>query len=144
MTAKHLIDTDLYIDLIRSGASLPIIAQLYEKETPGIYFSSIVAQELLAGARSAAGRRNVEALLVPFEKAGRIVTPGHQQWRDAGDVLAKILTLCPHLRSKLPSLVNDCLLALRALDIGATLYTRNREDFLLLRRIRSFSLVVVA
>ena len=26
MTAKHLIDTDLYIDLIQSGSSIPIIA----------------------------------------------------------------------------------------------------------------------
>ncbi len=144
MTAKHLIDTDLYIDLIQSGSSLPIIAQLYDKETPGIYFSSIVAQELLAGARSPSGRRNVEALLVPFERTGRIVTPGHQQWREAGDMLARILTLRPDLRNKLPGLVNDCLLALSALGIGATVYTRNRDDFVLLRQIRPFSLVVVS
>ena len=144
MTAKHLIDTDLYIDLIQSGSSLPIIAQLYDKETPGIYFSSIVAQELLAGARSPAGRRNVEALLVPFERTGRIVTPGHQQWKEAGDMLARILTLRPDLRNKLPGLVNDCLLALSALGIGATVYTRNRNDFVLLRQIRPFSLVVVS
>jgi predicted nucleic acid-binding protein len=52
--AKHLIDTDLYIDLIQSGTTLPLIRELYEKEAPGIYFSSIVAQELLAGARSPA------------------------------------------------------------------------------------------
>jgi predicted nucleic acid-binding protein len=54
--AKHLIDTDLYIDLIQSGTTLPFIRELYDKEAPGIYFSSIVAQELLAGARSPAGR----------------------------------------------------------------------------------------
>jgi hypothetical protein len=50
--AKHLIDTDLYIDLIQSGITLPLIREIYDKETPGIYFSSVVAQELLAGARS--------------------------------------------------------------------------------------------
>ena len=48
--AKHLIDTDLYIDLIQSGTTLPLIRELYDKDAPGIYFSSIVAQELLAGA----------------------------------------------------------------------------------------------
>ena len=58
--AKHLIDTDLYIDLIQSGTTLPLIRELYDKEAPGIYFSSIVAQELLAGARSPAGRKRVE------------------------------------------------------------------------------------
>jgi predicted nucleic acid-binding protein len=141
--AKHLIDTDLYIDLIQSGESLPIITELYAKETPGIYFSSIVAQELLAGARSPAGRRHVEALLIPFERAGRIVTPKHSQWKETGDVLAKALALRPDLRSKLPGLVNDCLLALSARAIGATVYTRNRDDFLLLRQIRPFSLVLV-
>ena len=48
--AKHLIDTDLYIDLIQSGGAPPVICELYEREAPGIYFSSVVAQELLAGA----------------------------------------------------------------------------------------------
>ena len=93
--AKHLIDTDLYIDLIQSGTTLPIIRELYEKETPGIYFSSIVVQELLAGARSPSGRRRVEVLFRPFERAGRIVTPNHKHWKDAGGVLAKVLQLRP-------------------------------------------------
>jgi hypothetical protein len=48
--AKHLIDTDLYIDLIQRGTTLPFIREIYYNEAPGIYFSSIVAQELLAGA----------------------------------------------------------------------------------------------
>ena len=59
---NHLIDTDLYIDLIQSGESFPIIHELYEKDTPGIYFSSMVIQELLAGARLPAAKRHVETL----------------------------------------------------------------------------------
>ena len=140
---KHLIDTDLYIDLIQTGKTLPIIRDLYDKEASGIYFSSVVAQELLAGARSPAGRKHVETLLAPFERVGRIVTPNHRQWREAGDLLAKVLEHRPDLKSKLAGLVNDCLLALSARAIGATLYTRNRDDFVLLRQIRSFSLVIV-
>lgn len=141
--AKHLIDTDLYVDLIQSGKTLPIIRELYEKDTPGVYFSSVVTQELLAGARSPAGKRHVEILVAPFERTGRIVTPTHRQWKEAGDVLARVLRRRPDLKSKLPSLVNDCLLALSARAIGATLYTRNRDDFMLLSQIRHFSLVVV-
>jgi len=141
--AKHLIDTDLYIDLIQSGKTLPIIRELYEKDAAGIYFSSVVAQELLAGARSSAGRRNVEILLSPFERVGRIVTPSHGQWREAGDILAKVLDTRPDLKNKLAGLINDCLLALSARAIGATLYSRNRDDFLLLQKIRHFPLVVV-
>ena len=142
--AKHLIDTDLYIDLIQSGRTLPIIRELYDKEAPGIYFSSIVAQELLAGAISPAGRRRVETLFRPFERVGRVVTPGHNQWKDAGAMLAKVLRVRSDLKTKLPGLVNDCFLALSARSIGATLYTRNRDDFMLLRSIRSFSLVVIS
>jgi len=142
--AKHLIDSDLYIDLIQSRSALPILRELYESDAPGIYFSSIVIQELLAGARGPRGRSQVETLYRPFEKTGRIVTPNHSQWKDAGDMLAKALMLRPDLRNKLASLVNDCLLALSARSIGATLYTRNRDDFVLLKRIRSFHLVVIS
>ena len=142
--AKHLIDTDLYIDLIQSGLTLPLIRELYSKDAPGIYFSSVVAQELLAGASSAAARRRVETLYRPFEKVGRVITPNHNQWKDAGGILAKVLHDRPNLKSKLPALVNDCLVALSARSLGATLYTRNRDNFLLLQSIRSFSLVVIS
>lgn len=142
--AKHLIDTDLYIDLIQGGTTFAVIRELYDKESPGIYFSSVVAQELLAGARSPAGRRRVETLFRPFEKVGRVITPNHIQWKDAGAMLAKALHVRSDLKAKLPGLVNDCLLALSARSLGATLYTRNREDFMLLRSIRSFSLVVIS
>ena len=141
--AKHLLDTDLYIDLIQSGISLPLIREIYDKDTPGIYFSSVVAQELLAGARSPAARRRVEILYRPFERVGRVVTPSHSQWKDAGGILAKVLDDRPDLKTKLPALVNDCLLALSARSLGASLYTRNRDDFILLQSVRSFSLVVI-
>src|SRR5438094_228552 len=56
---------------------------------------------------------------------------------------SKLLSTRPDLKTKLPALLNDCLLALSARSLGATLYTRNRDDFILLRTIRSFSLVVI-
>jgi len=58
-------------------------------------------------------------------------------------MLAKLMSTRPDLKAKLPALLNDCLLALSARSLGATLYTRNRDDFILLRTIRSFSLVVI-
>ncbi len=53
----------------------------------------------------------METLLGPFEKAGRIVTPSHKQWKEAGDALAKLLKLRPDLKRKLSALVTDYLLA---------------------------------
>ena len=128
--AKHLIDTDLYIDLIQSGTTLPLIRELYDKEAPGIYFSSIVAQELLTGARSSASRKRVERLFRPFERVGRVVTPDHKQWKDAGRILAEVLRMRSDLKAKLPALVNDCLLALSARSLGATLYNEEPRRFL--------------
>ncbi|MGE5820334.1 MAG: hypothetical protein ACM37Z_20075 [Deltaproteobacteria bacterium] len=58
--------------------------------------------------------------------------------------MAEVLHDRPDLKGKLPALVNDCLLALSARSLGATLYTRNRDDFTLLQSRRSFSLVVVS
>lgn len=141
--AKHLIDTDLYIDLIQSGTTLPFIREIYGKDAPGIYFSSVVAQELLAGARTLAARKRVEILFRPFERVGRVVTPTHSHWKDAGLIIAQVLRDRPDLRNKLQALVNDCLLALSARSLGATLYTRNRDDFSVLQRQRSFSLIVI-
>ena len=56
--AKHLIDTDLYIDLIQSGTTLSLIRELYDKDAPGIYFSSIVGRgRLIRWVMSAYRRR---------------------------------------------------------------------------------------
>ena len=72
-----------------------------------------------------------------------IIGAGDSQWKDAGGILAKVLDDRPNLKTKLPALVNDCLLALSARSLGASLYTRNRDDFILLQSVRSFSLVVI-
>src|SRR5213596_674036 len=101
-------------------------SELYDKEAPGIFFSSVVAQELLAGARTPAGRKRVEILLRPFEKAGRVLTPTHSHWKDAGTMLAKLLSTRPDLKAKLPALLNDCLLALCAVGWHDLIYQESR------------------
>jgi predicted nucleic acid-binding protein len=141
--AKHLIDTDIYIDFLQSGKFHAEIARIYAEHAPGIYFSSVVVEELSAGAISPAERKNVEILYLPFERAGRVVTPTHVNWKETGDVLARIFREQPSSRAKLPQIVADCLIALSARSIGATVYTRNRADFELVQRFRRFTLVVL-
>jgi predicted nucleic acid-binding protein len=97
--AKHPIDTDLYIDLIQTGSTLPLISELYDTDAPAIYFSSIVAQELLAGARSAAGKKRVEILFRPFEKLGRVVTPTPNHWKAAGEFWPRFYETGPILKA---------------------------------------------
>lgn len=136
---KYMIDSDLYIELLRTGQYHDIIAELYLRETPNIYFSSVVAQELLSGVINEAGRKNVEALLHPFEKAGRIVTPGHAAWKDAGYILSKLRKENPQLKSRLPRMINDALIAMSARSIGATVVTLNSSDFEAIKSVRDFS-----
>jgi len=141
--AKHLIDSDLYIDFLQNGRFHTEIARIYAEYTPGVYFSSVVIEELLVGATSFLERRNVEALYSPFERAGRVIAPTHENWKETGTLLARVFRDQPSARSKLPHLVADCLIALSARAIGATVYTRNRRDFTLIQRFRRFSLVAL-
>ncbi|MBM4297723.1 MAG: type II toxin-antitoxin system VapC family toxin [Deltaproteobacteria bacterium] len=89
----------------------------------------MVIQELLAGAPSAAGKARVELLYRPFEKVSRIVTPHHSHWKYAGLILAQLLRERPALKSKLPALANDCLLALTARSLGAILIHQKSRRF---------------
>lgn len=140
---KLLIDTNIYIDFLRRGAYCEIINNIYAYETPGIYFSSVVIQELLTGAIGKEGRKNVETLYHPFEEAGRIVTPTHNNWKDAGNLLSLLRIKRKDLKNKIPALINDTLIALSAKSIGATVYTSNVTDFQTIREFSTFSLVVV-
>lgn len=140
---KYIIDSDLYIELLRTGRYHDVIADIYTRETPHIYFSSVVAQELLSGVINETGRKNVEAILFPFEKAGRIITPGHAVWKEAGYMLSKLRTEKPHLKSKVSQLTNDVLIAMSARSMGATVITLNSSDFEAIKSIRNFSYTTV-
>ena len=116
--AKYLIDSDVYIDFLQSGRFHNDIARLYAEHTPGLSFSSVVIEELLAGALSPDERQHVRLLYTPFERAQRIVAPSSVNWIDTGNLLARIFRERPSYRSKLPHLVADCLIALSARAIG--------------------------
>lgn len=141
--AKYLIDSDLYVGLLRTGRYHDIIAEIYSRETPNIYFSSVVAQELLSGVINETGKRSVEAVMQPFEKTGRIVTPGHTAWKEAGYVLSQLRGKKPHIKSKLPRMINDALIAMSARSIGATVVTLNSDDFEAINSVRNFSYMTV-
>ena len=144
MTARLLFDTSVYISVLRDKSFAQTFRAQYVRAVPRTHFSSVVVQELLAGARTARHRRQAAALYESFEKAGRILTPTHQVWKDAGSVLATVADRTPQFRSKLTSgFLNDILVALSGRSIGAVVVTRNRDDFELIREFRSFQLQVL-
>jgi predicted nucleic acid-binding protein len=111
VSGRAIVDTDVYIEVLRA--------------------SDFVAAQ----------RRMAQALLEPFERVRRVLTPTHAMWRDAGDVLPALGHDRPSIRSAVSAgLVNDFLIALTARAIGGTVLTGNRRHFEMIRDVRQFGL----
>lgn len=139
---KVIFDTNIYIDAIRGGAA----AREYElllNSLPFSYLCSVVSAELYAGVLDSSGIRLVRHFVLRSEKVGRIVTPTHGSWNQAGRILGKIGGEKPEHKSKFPILFNDILIALCALQIGASVCTRDEKDFKLIRYYKRFDLEVI-
>ncbi len=141
--SKVIIDTDIYIDFLRSGLFDSFVRALYTFRRHDIFFSSVVIEELLQGVLDSKGKKYVEILFKPFEKVGRIVTPHHSDWKEAGNILSSIRKKYPHYGNKSKGLVNDALIAVSARRIGATLYSSNKKDFELLQKIKNFDFSLI-
>jgi predicted nucleic acid-binding protein len=139
---KVVFDTNIYIRAIHRGFPGTEYILLIDS-LPFTYLSSVVSAELYAGARDSFGMNLIQSFVSRSERVGRIVTPTHGTWSEAGRILAKIGKQEPGYKSKFPALFNDILIALSALQIGATVYTNNEEDFRLIRRHKRFSLETV-
>ncbi len=136
---KVIYDTNIYIGAIRGGASSREF-DLLRHSLPFTYLCSVVTAELYAGAIDSLALRLTAPFVLLSERVGRVVTPSHRSWGEAGRILGRIREEVPQIRSKLPALFNDALIALSAIQIGGSICTRNKEDFELLRRYRKFEL----
>jgi len=85
----------------------------------------------------------VDKFVRQTEKTGRIVSPTFWDWKETGRILAEIGRHEPAQRTRIHRLVNDVLLAMTAIQIGATLITWNRDDFALIRRYKRFFLEIL-
>ena len=139
-----LFDTSVYIPILRDENFAREFRLRYLRGLPLTYCSSVVIEELLAGVRTLRHRRQAAALYEPFERVRRIITPSHRIWKETGTVVATIADQAPRLRDKLSrGFLNDILIALSGRSIGATVVTRNEEDFRLIQQFRKFSLEVI-
>jgi len=141
--SRFVFDTTVYVAAVRGGVFSPPFRLLQER-LPRTHLASVVSAELRAGATSERARRAVHDLTRWASRVGRLVTPSAATWDRAGEVLGQIRRKDPSLRSKVPRLWNDLLIALVARQIGATAVTYNAEDFQLLRRFHPFRLEVLS
>lgn len=123
---KLLFDSSVWIDHLRSGTLDGVIPALRGRFT--LWLDSVVAAELVAGCRGKQERRVVERVLLPFERAGRIATPLHADFRRASAALSALRARGKTLASPGGALLDALIMAV-ARRIGAMVVTTNVRDF---------------
>ncbi len=126
---KYVVDTQLLIRASRSDREAERMGTSLSASV--VYLSSVVAQELLAGAHDHELHGLRKRLLDPFEKRGHVLTPTHRAWKDAGAILYKLRSTGWQIT---PSLTNDVLIAVSVTEIGATLVHDNERDYRAIQR----------
>ncbi|PYO33252.1 MAG: hypothetical protein DMD83_13000 [Candidatus Rokuibacteriota bacterium] len=135
-----LLDTNVYLDALKSATGATRFERQFLPLVFQTYLSSVVVEELYAGALDDGAVRLVERQVGALERVGRLVTPLFEDWKKAGKLVALITRREPGRKPKVQQMLNDILLALSARRMGADLYTLNRDDFKLIRRYQPFSL----
>jgi predicted nucleic acid-binding protein len=140
---KYLLDTNVYIEACRSEESRKQFGKTFFPLLPFTFLSATVAYELSVNAADPRTRELITDFVGRLDRVGRTVTPIFSDWLEASEIMTRIAKSEKSWRSKLPQLQNDILIALSARRIGATLLTYNRDDFLLIRRHKHFSLRIL-
>lgn len=119
---RFTLDTNVIIDAVRQPAEFARLKEFLEWALPATTLSSVVALELLAGARSPEAAKLIETeLLALFERRQRIMAPSAASWRRAGHSIGQ---RAGHPTT--PADQNDLLLAHSARESGWTLITKDR------------------
>ena len=136
---RTVIDTNIYIDWFNRGLHEAILFQAGAVK----YLSAIVMMELLAGAFSAQDRKVLHGVKAAFAKTDRLLLPTVAVYEEAGEVLRGLRISKSYTVTGASALANDVLIAMSARSIGATVFTQNERDFVVIQSIRPFKLVVV-
>ena len=126
-----VLDTNVYLDASADAALAGRVADLLEASGDQVGLSSVVLAELLVGVRPADRARLVRWVTDGIDDAG-LLTPAHADWVAAGDALQQ---LGGDAATKGRSFWNDLLIAASCARAGATLLTRNADDFRRIQRV---------
>jgi len=88
--------------------------------------SSVVMQELYAGARTRADKNNYDGINRAFLGRGYMITPGHEDWTLGGVILARYQQLHGEIEPR--DHIHGLLIALCAATAKAELVTENAAD----------------
>ena len=139
---KYALDSNCYIDAAREPVANAALAAFTAREAPRLYLSSVVAAELRAGARSARDRRQLEEVLAPFVRRGRVLTPSGAAWDALGLTLSQLRAEGALDLANMPrGFAFDVLIAFSCREAGVVLVTRNARDMERIRSVFRFEFV---
>ena len=131
-----LFDSSIYISALHTGEDAVLTLRRLAADAP-VWLSSVVLEELYAGASSRAGHV-VERLERDFDRAKRVLVPNLSDWTQTGKVLARVAAKYDYEQIGRGRLTNDALIAMSAGRLGITVITANARDFRKLAEFRSF------
>ena len=133
---RYAVDTNLFIRGYRAEPDRLALEAFLQAFAPFCYLPAIVAQELLAGVRTAAEERALDRhLLSRFERRGRLLAPSAAAWVESGRVLrALVQAEALELGRMSKALGNDVMLAVTCREHGVCLVTENTRDFARIRK----------
>ena len=133
---RYAIDSNLFIRAFRTDADRKALDDFLQAFAPFCVLPAIVAQELLAGVRTAAEARLLDSqLLARFARRNRVLAPSADSWLASGRVLrALVQAEGLELAKVSKAFGNDVLLALTCREHGLFLVTENTRDFVRIRR----------
>ena len=125
---KILFDTNVYISFIRNRSH----SRELQRYGTVKYLSAVVLMELWAGAKSKKAKKLIHQLQKPYVNAGRIVTPGVNNYIAMGQIFADLPTRYDKLM-KNAGFLNDLQIAFAALSIGAMLFTEDKSHYQIIK-----------
>ena len=138
MSGKTLLDTNVFIDYLRTGAHEDWVAGRVEGTVR--FLSAIVMMELRMGADTPLRRRAVDRIRRAFPDP-RFIAPGPELYDRAAVLFRRIHGDAAGMSDRLGA-VNDILIALSAWQIGARIVTSNLKDFRRIAKLVSGVVVV--
>ena len=139
---RYVLDTNIFIKATRDPEYQVQLERFHAAFAPFELLSAVVAQELRAGAHGKSAARIDRALLQPFERRGRVITPSYDAWKGTGEVLSALIGSKKRRWTDVSRrFVNDVLLALSCREAGAMLVTENLRDFAMIAAVRPFDFV---
>ncbi len=127
-----IVDTNVYLDVDRDAELAARVASFLAGQADVVGLSSVVVAELLIGVGTVTERRRLLAATVDVVPPEHVLTPTGADWVLAGDALNR---LGGDAATKGRSFWNDLLIAASCARVGATLVTRNTDDFDRIRRV---------